>query len=76
MIQSFLEKTRVSGVFEQRRNWQLKEWLMTTIKYRLEADFFQHEEVKKHKSSIEKDVVQGKLTVPQAVDRLFKAFLQ
>ncbi|MEK3890802.1 hypothetical protein [Bacillus sp. FSL K6-3431] len=68
MIQDFTGRGKSSDVFYDRRNTQVSEWLISMVKDRLEVAFFQDEQVKKIRKSIEDGVEQGKLTVLQAED--------
>lgn len=74
MIEAFVNDTKASGIFDRRRSRQVKEWMLSMIKEKLEASFFQAEEVKRLMPEMERQATAGELTVPAAVDRLFQAF--
>lgn len=74
MIQAFKKTTKDSGVFDRRRNGQVIDWIETMIKDKLESAFFQNKEVKRLQPSIEKQAIDGSITVPCAVEMLFEAF--
>lgn len=74
MIETFVEHMQQSGLFENRRKNQSKDWLYSLIKEELEISFFQHKQVKKLTPKVEAEVMNGELTVSRAVALLFSAF--
>ncbi|MBS4209664.1 methylmalonyl Co-A mutase-associated GTPase MeaB [Bacillus sp. FJAT-50079] len=74
LIYTFANQTKESGVFEQRRNEQIIEWLYSMVKDRLETKFFEDENVKRLLPTIESDIKKGMMTVPHATNLLFNAF--
>ena len=76
MILSFEEVTKRSGVFEDRRRIQMKEWIHSMILDQLQMSFFHHEGVKGLLPKIENEVISGNRPVAAAVDELFKVYRQ
>jgi len=70
-IIKFRQQTVMSGYFEERRRLQTKDWFRSMITDRLIEDFYER---KRHDAKdLEKLLVEGELTVSQAVDKLFKS---
>lgn len=74
LITKFFADTKKSGVFYTRRREQTIDWLMTSIKERLEQSFFQHELVKEQLPIVKRNVEKGKLPVSIAVENLLSAY--
>ncbi len=70
-ILSFKETMTESNHWETRRNAQTKDWFHAMIKDRLIDTFFAEPGRKNEVSSIERELLQGNLTVANAVDQLF-----
>jgi LAO/AO transport system kinase len=75
-IEKFEKQTKQSGVFDDRRRKQTKEWIYSMISDQLHYSFFRHPEIKKQLPKIENEVISGDRTVTAAVDELFKIFHQ
>ncbi|NSL50410.1 methylmalonyl Co-A mutase-associated GTPase MeaB [Calidifontibacillus erzurumensis] len=73
-MQNFEKNTKASGVFQKRRASQIKDWIYSMIKDELEQKFFNHPQVKKVLPEIEKEVVEGRQPVTQAVQYLFEQY--
>lgn len=73
-IQSFEAITRKSGVFDNRRREQTKEWIYAMIIDQLQFSFFTHQDVKPLLPIMENEVIAGARTVTSAVEKLFEAF--
>ncbi len=73
-IQSFEKTTKKSGVFENRRRAQTKEWIYAMIIDQLQFSFFNHQEVKPLLPQMENEVIAGARTVTSAVEELFQAY--
>ena len=73
-IQAFEDKTKGSGVFEERRRAQTKEWIYAMIIDQLQFSFFNHQEVKPLLPQMENEVISGTRTVTSAVEELFQVF--
>ena len=71
MILSFKETMEESNHWEIRRNSQTKDWFHSMIKDRLIDTFYAAPGRKDEVTSIENELLQGNLTVTNAVDRLF-----
>ncbi|MDR7237022.1 methylmalonyl Co-A mutase-associated GTPase MeaB [Neobacillus drentensis] len=75
VIQSFEENGKTSGVLNERRKTQAKEWLYSMITDQLQFHFFHNNGVKNALPTLEKEVIAGEKTVAKAVDTLFTIFL-
>jgi LAO/AO transport system kinase len=74
VIQQFLEATKDSGVFQERRRLQSKEWLYSLIEESLHNMFFKNEKIKDILPVLENQVMAGSKTVTKAVQECFVAF--
>lgn len=74
IIKLFIEKTKHNGIFAERRQLQIKEWLFAMIRERLEYSFFQHHEIKQYLPLIQDAVAKETITVSNAVDALFQKY--
>lgn len=74
VIKTFEAKGKSTGVFEERRKVQSREWLYALIADRLHYQFYHHPEIKNLLPKLENEVVAGDITVSSAVDILFKQF--
>lgn len=75
-IQTFKEATAQSGVFEERRRNQTKEWMRSMITDQLQSDFFSHPTVKELLPKFENEVIAGNRTVTSAVSDLFQSYFR
>ncbi|MBT2677586.1 methylmalonyl Co-A mutase-associated GTPase MeaB [Bacillus sp. ISL-35] len=76
MISDFSSLTKESGIFEERRRSQTKEWLNDMIIDQLQMNFFHHPAIKSLLPIIENEVISGNRPVASGVDELFKAFFK
>jgi len=74
MIKVFEEITKNSGVFDERRREQAKDWIYSMIIDQLQFSFFYNQEVKSLLPKIENEVIAGSRTVTSAVEELFKVY--
>ena len=74
MIGMFEQTTKVSGVFENRRREQSKDWIYSMIVDQLQFRFFYNPEVKSLLPKMENEVIAGSRTVTSAVEELFEAY--
>lgn len=74
MLLRYMEMTKASGLFQENRKLQAKEWLYAQIKDRLESAFFGNEKVKHLVPAVEKKVMDEEMTVTKASSLLFDAF--
>lgn len=72
MIVSFKETMNISGFWDRRRQSQTKDWFHSMINDRLIDTFFAEPGRKEEVAELEKVLLEGRLTVTSAVDRLFK----
>ncbi len=70
MTKRFEANTKQSGVFFEKRNAQMKEWLYAMVEDYLRTSFFANEQVKTELPKIENEVMAGKESVALAVRRL------
>jgi LAO/AO transport system kinase len=75
LIESFLDLTRRSGVFEKRRRRQSVDWFHMMLDDTLRDLFFSDPEVKKRMPALERSVSSGHCLVPEAVEELVGLFL-
>lgn len=74
LILDFFNSTKKSGVFYARRKKQTTDWLLTSIRERLEQTFFQNEQIKKRLPVVQRNVETGRLPVSIAVENLLADF--
>jgi len=75
VIQAFEENTKVSGVFEQRRQSQMRAWLRYLVEAQLHAFFFQHPTVQSALPEIEAAVIRGEILTTVAAQKLLGLIL-
>ena len=75
VIQSFEQLGKTSGVLNDRRKSQSKEWLYSLITDQLQFHFFHHQGVKDVLPKLEDEVIGGEKTVATAVNALFNIYL-
>ncbi|PLS01679.1 methylmalonyl Co-A mutase-associated GTPase MeaB [Neobacillus cucumis] len=75
VIQSFEKNGKSSGVFEERRRIQAREWFYSMITDQLQFLFHHHKGVKSELPKLENEVISGEKTVATAVEALFEIFL-
>ena len=71
MLQTFEEKTNLSGVFTERRQHQTKDWFHQMIKDHLVDTFYRNEQNKQQIHALEQKILQGDVTVSQGISTLF-----
>ncbi|QCJ43381.1 methylmalonyl Co-A mutase-associated GTPase MeaB [Bacillus sp. S3] len=76
IIQSFEQTGKSTGVFDNRRKIQAREWLYSMISDQLQFYFYHHTGVKNELPKLENEVIAGETTVATAVETLFKTFLK
>ncbi|MFK9093199.1 methylmalonyl Co-A mutase-associated GTPase MeaB [Bacillus salipaludis] len=74
VIQSFEQTGKTSGVFDNRRKIQAREWLYSMIADQLLFSFYHHVDVKSALPKLENEVIAGETTVATAVEKLFNTF--
>ncbi|MFT4415662.1 methylmalonyl Co-A mutase-associated GTPase MeaB [Fredinandcohnia humi] len=74
VILRFVEMTKTSGVFDERRNLQTKDWIYTMIKDHLVRSFFSNPTIKTSLPLLENKVVTGELSVTTAVKELISLY--
>jgi len=74
LIRQFEETTKETGVFEERRRSQTKEWIYSMIIDQLQISFFYDQNIKALLPKIENEVIAGSRTVTSAVEELFSVY--
>ncbi|MFI8494768.1 methylmalonyl Co-A mutase-associated GTPase MeaB [Peribacillus butanolivorans] len=74
VLQEFSDTTKESGVFQERRRMQSKEWLYSLIDHQLKTMFYKNETVKGLLPALENQVMSGNKTVTTAVQQAFQSF--
>jgi len=75
VIQAFEEKTMSSGIFEQRRQSQLREWLHTVVETQLIDFFFRHPAIQSALPDIEESVASGEMPATAGAQALLKLLI-
>ncbi|MFT9598716.1 methylmalonyl Co-A mutase-associated GTPase MeaB [Mesobacillus sp.] len=75
-ISTFESLTKKSGIFDERRRFQTKEWLNDMIIDQLQANFFHNPAIKNLLPKVENEVISGNRPVASGVEELFKAFFE
>ncbi|WML45222.1 methylmalonyl Co-A mutase-associated GTPase MeaB [Neobacillus sp. PS3-40] len=75
-ICTFKKNGKASGVFDDRRKAQSREWLYSMITDQLHFQFFHHPGIVNELPKLENEVMAGEKTVASAVEVLFKHFFQ
>lgn len=76
IIEDFREKTQGSGTFAKRRHEQRCAWFHAMIEERLQTLFYQHPGVREELPHIEQAMLDDRLPVATAVEKLFAIFQQ
>lgn len=71
VISDFTKSTKQSGVFEERRRMQAKEWMYSLINDQLQKLFYQNARIRRMLPQLENEVIAGGKTVTQAVQEAF-----
>jgi len=72
VIQAFQANTQVSGIFESRRQEQLREWLHTVVETQLIDFFFRHPAIQSALPDIETAVMSGEMPTTAGAQALLK----
>ena len=75
MLQEFSDTTKQSGVFQDRRRMQAKEWFYSLIEGQLHQLFYKNDIVKQLLPILENQVMAGSQTITKAVQEVFDSFL-
>ncbi|WP_230129039.1 methylmalonyl Co-A mutase-associated GTPase MeaB [Bacillus sp. CECT 9360] len=73
-MERFLKETKQTGVFQERRRQQSKEWLYSLIQDSLHNLFFKNEKIKDMLPVLENQVLSGNKTITRAVQESFEIF--
>ncbi|WP_407408384.1 methylmalonyl Co-A mutase-associated GTPase MeaB [Peribacillus sp.] len=74
VLQEFSQTTKLSGVFQERRRMQSKEWLYSLMDHQLKTMFYKNDTVKGLLPKLENEVMSGNKTVTKAVQQAFQSF--
>lgn len=74
MIDNFVEFTKSSQIFEQRRKEQSIEWVHRLIEEELKNEFYNNEKVKAILPEIKDEILNGRILTIDAVKKLLAAF--
>lgn len=72
MAKEFEEQIKASGYWDKRRQSQTKDWFRSMITDELLSRFYEDRERRDRVENLEKQVLQGNLTVSQAISDLFE----
>jgi LAO/AO transport system kinase len=75
VVKHFDAKGKESGVLDERRKGQQRDWIYSLITDQLHYSFFHHPTVKRMLPQFENEVMAGEKTAASAVEILFQAFL-
>jgi LAO/AO transport system kinase len=73
-IQEYEKRTKELGVFQNRRQEQMKDWFYSLIMNQLQSTFFSNDIVKEKLPLLEKEVLSGNLSASLGVKTLFEQF--
>ncbi|MCL6570963.1 MAG: methylmalonyl Co-A mutase-associated GTPase MeaB [Bacillus sp. (in: Bacteria)] len=76
VIKNFEDTGKATGILQERRKAQQRDWLYSLITDQLHYQFYHHPGVKSMLPKIENEVISGEKTVASAVDTLFTLFLE
>jgi LAO/AO transport system kinase len=74
VVEKFRRVTTGSGIFEQRRRRQLREWMLSMVKEHLQELFFQNPDVQSILAEIEAAVIAGTVPATTAAQNLLNKF--
>ncbi|GAK57508.1 LAO/AO transport system ATPase [Candidatus Vecturithrix granuli] len=74
VIEDFCRTTKESGMFQARRQSQVRDWLHVMVEEELKARFYHHPNVLYVLPTLEKAVIEGKMPVTTAAKELLKWF--
>ncbi|MBN6185714.1 methylmalonyl Co-A mutase-associated GTPase MeaB [Aneurinibacillus sp. BA2021] len=74
VVEAFTEQMQASGMWEKRRQAQVKAWMHAMVEQQLRARFFADSSVQQVLSQFEHDVSAGTLAVTAAVQQLLAAY--
>ncbi len=76
VIQAFQDNTKQSGIFEQRRQSQMRDWLHHLVDAQLHDFFFQHPAVRSALPELEAAVMRGEVPATAAARQLLGLMLR
>jgi len=74
MIEEFRKTTNESGVFEERRQSQMLEWVFSMVTDQLEYRFYNHDGVKRSIPKLKDEIIEGKISATKAATLLLNIF--
>ncbi|MEH6940324.1 methylmalonyl Co-A mutase-associated GTPase MeaB [Bacillus sp. JJ722] len=75
VIQDFMQQGKQSGVFDERRRFQTKEWMNQSLSHQLHRVFFENKQMRSLIPVLEEEVMNGDKTVSLAVMEAIQTFL-
>ncbi|WP_042346118.1 methylmalonyl Co-A mutase-associated GTPase MeaB [Bacillus massiliigorillae] len=75
VIQDFMKQGKQSGVFNERRRFQTKEWMNQSLSHQLHRVFFDNQQMRSLLPVLEQEVMNGDKTVSLAVMEAIQTFL-
>jgi len=75
VIRQFVAATKASGVFDARRQAQLRDWLRDAIESRLRDYFYAHPSVQEALPEVEAAVMRGDLSATAAAEKILSLIL-
>ncbi len=76
VIKTFEEKTRKTGVFEERRKNQSLEWVLAMIENYLKESFYNNPDVHKNYPQVKENILNGAMLPTTAAEELLKTYFQ
>lgn len=74
IITTYKEQTQTSGIFDERRREQSRQWLHSMLEERIKDLFYQNPEIEAALPKIERAVMEGSLPATQAAWRVLRLF--
>ncbi|MGM9926186.1 MAG: methylmalonyl Co-A mutase-associated GTPase MeaB [Bacillus sp. (in: firmicutes)] len=75
VIQDFMKQGKQTGVFQERRRLQTKEWMNQSLSHQLHRIFFENKQMRTLLPELEQEVMNGEKTVSLAVMEAIQTFL-
>lgn len=74
MVEAYISQTKENGFFQDKRNWQARNWMYETIQNRLMDEFYHDPDVKEKLKSVEEKVLEGEMSSFKAAQLLLELF--
>lgn len=73
-VGDYIKLTKANGFFNSRRSRQARYWMYETINETLKQDFYNNQAIKKERSRLESEVVEGKMSSFEAAHKLMELY--